>query len=116
MQPSAPTLSVTDLTDAEFTALLVPSRSAPTLPAPPLQLVHRLDFTGRGGCPCGRCCFQRYDAEYVVPETDDDSSGLGSALQYTCSACSGTYTISFLARPDLDESDLLRVLDRRVAS
>lgn len=78
-----------------------------------LELVHRLDFTGHGGCSCGVCSFQRYDAEYVVCETDEGP--LGTALQYTCSACKSSYTLAFFARPDLRESDLLRVLDRRVA-
>lgn len=92
------------------------SAAVEIIPAPspaPFELAHRLDFVGRGNCPCGCVSRQRYDAEIVVPETDDDSSALGSALQYTCLRCTGTYSLSFVRRPDFTDADLLKVLDRR---
>ena len=92
---------MTLLTDSDFHALITAS-------------AHPRDMTCT--CPqCGKVCFQRYDAEQVVPEPGDedaDTADLGAALQYTCGECQSTYNASWVAGPWL-EKDLLRVIDRR---
>lgn len=64
-------------------------------------------------CPsCGEVCSQRYDATQVI----DHYGQIAQGDQYTCQHCKQTYTINVIYRPDLTESDVLTILERREPS
>lgn len=98
-------LSEASLSSTDFLAVL-------ELDQPALELVHRLDF--EGVCPaCGAVAHLHFDYEFVVV---DEHDAIGSALAHTCRSCHSSTARSFIARPDLTDADICKVLELRVPS
>jgi hypothetical protein len=71
----------------------------------------RHEFDVVAVCPvCGKLCEQHYDFEDVIPGEDDS---LGSARQYTCTACSGSYHRDYEPLSGLTDEDIGSIVDHR---